>query len=158
MKSVIGNGDIAKVLHARDGCIMFASGVSNSQCQDEAQYDREKHLLRQFYGSRFSLFYFSSISIYTVISRYTQHKVEMEQLIRDHFENYNVIRLGNIDWGTNPNTFINYLKAHPEAPIKDEFKHMITKEQLTLITDNLPAVGKNEISIFGEMKRVKDCL
>ena len=26
------------------------------------------------------------------------------------FENYNIIRIGNITWGTNPNTFLNYIK------------------------------------------------
>jgi hypothetical protein len=74
------------------------------------------------------------------------------------FQNYNIIRLGNIWECTNPNTFINYIKSHPEAEIREEVKYMIHKEQLLLLTDNLPLVGKHEISVFGEMKLVKDCL
>jgi uncharacterized protein YchJ len=70
--------------------------------------------------------------------------------------------LGNIDWGKNPNTFINYIKAKKEkgepVEIRNEFKYMISKEQLLYVTDNLPSKGKHNISVFGEIKKVKDCL
>jgi len=82
----------------------------------------------------------------------------MELMVKDNFENYNIIRIGNIWECTNPNTFINYMKAHPEAERLDQYRYMISRKQLLLLTDNLPLTGKNEISAFGEMKKVKDCL
>lgn len=86
----------------------------------------------------------------------------MEQLIKETCHNYNIIRIGNISWGSNPNTFINYIrnkKAKGEpVEIRDEWKYLISKEQLLLLTDNLPLTGKNEISVFGECKKVIDCL
>jgi len=159
---IIGKGDIASVLHDRMDCIFFASGVSNSQCTDEKEYDREKHLLKTLYGSKWTIFYFSTIAVNFLDSRYTRHKIEMEELIKENFQYYNIIRVGNITWGVNPHTFINYLRNKATygeiATIRDEWKYLISKEQLLLITDNLPLKGKNEISIFGTMKKVKDCI
>lgn len=155
---IIGRGNIATVLNDRSGAIFFASGVSNSSCLDESQYQREKDLLKVLYHSRLSLFYFSSILVNYSKTRYAQHKLSMEFKVKKHFQNYNIIRLGNLDWDTNPNTFLNYLRAHPEAEIRDEYKFMISKEQLLLLTDNLPLTGKHEISIFGTMRQVKDLL
>lgn len=160
---IIGKGDIASVLNDREGAIFFASGVSNSGCMDSDEFSREYSMLREFYGDKRSLFYFGSIKMLekrplTYVKGYYRHKWLMENEVRENFENYNIIRLGNIDWGTNPNTFLNYLKANPTAQIRDEWKYMISKEQLTLITDNLPLTGKNEINIFGDMKKVKDLI
>lgn len=155
---IVGHGDIASVLKDRENFIFFASGVSNSQCKDVKQFEREGHLLSRFYGTVFHLVYFSTISVFDKETPYTAHKELMELVVKSNFDSYTIIRLGNIDWGTNPNTFINYLKAHPEAERRDEYKYMISKEQLLFITNNLPRFGRNEISIFGEMKKVRDCL
>jgi hypothetical protein len=35
---------------------------------------------------------------------------------------------------------------------------MIDKNQLLLLTDNLPSVGQHQISVFGKMAKVKDIL
>lgn len=159
---IIGHGDIAQVLTDREGAIFFASGVSNSQCTDESQYQREKDLLKVFHNSYLSLFYFSSICVNMSDTRYSKHKLEMEELVRENFKNYNIIRLGNIIWGENPHTFINYLRREISyghlVTIKDEWKYLVSKENLLLMTNNLPLKGQNEISIFGEMRKVKDCL
>jgi UDP-2-acetamido-2,6-beta-L-arabino-hexul-4-ose reductase len=161
--AIFGDGDIAKVLNDRKGALFFACGVSNSRCTDENEFERERNLLIDL-GKRnineHCLFYFSSII--KPLNHYGSHKIMMESLIDLYFQNYNIIRLGNIDFGTNPHTFINYIKAKLDkcetVEIKDEYKFMISKEQLLLITDNLPLKGKNIISVFGDMKKVKDCL
>lgn len=159
---IVGNGSIAKMLNDREGAIFFASGVSNSQCEDYKEMYREYELLESFKGDERSLFYFSSIGAWEFpkgnYNSYYVHKRVMETNVRIWFKNFNIIRLGNIWECTNPNTFRNYLKAHPEAEVKDEYRYMIHKEQLQLLTDNLPLIGKNQISVFGEMKKVKDCL
>ena len=75
---------------------------------------------------------------------------------------YNIIRIGNITWGKNPNTFLNYIKNkiknNESFFISDEYKYMVDKEQLLLLTDNLPLNSQNQISIFGRMVKVKDLI
>jgi len=161
---IIGRGDIASVIQDRDGAIFFASGVSNSSEIRESEYDRERKLLLSQDKSK-CLFYFSSIAIDFTdklkYSRYLQHKKEMEDLVKQHFKNYNIIRIGNITWGNNPNTFLNFIKNklknnEPVDIRTDEIKYMVDKEHIILMTNNLPLDGKNEISIFGKIVKVKD--
>lgn len=162
---IIGSGDIASVLNDRDGITFFASGVSNSNETRDGEFEREKTLLLK-QDKSICLVYFSSIAIDIKEkyegSRYLRHKKEMEDLIKSNFKNYTIIRIGNISWGTNPNTFLNYIKTkikNKEAVhILDEYKFMLDKEQLLLLTDNIPQNGKSEISVFGKMKKVKDLL
>ena len=35
---------------------------------------------------------------------------------------------------------------------------MIDKEQLVLLTNNLPLIGQNQISVFGRMAKVKELI
>jgi len=165
---IIGNGDIAQALNDRDGAIFFASGVSDSSCTDSDQFNRERDLLMSALWDsmdhRKCLFYFSSIAIFETHreSIYLEHKKEMEQLIRDSYSNYNIIRIGNIDWGSNPNTFLNYLrnkkKNGESINVFNEMKYMISQKELLLITDNIPLNGRNEINVFGKMAMVADLI
>ena len=160
---IIGTGDIASGLHDRDGAIFFAAGVSNSSEKRESEFLREYDLLSQQDKSK-CIFYFSSITIDDITKNndYIAHKRKMELLIKSNFENYNIIRIGNITWGTNPNTFINYIKNKIKngetVEIKDEYKYMIDKEQLVLLTNNLPLIGQNQISVFSRMAKVKELI
>ena len=160
---IVGNGDIASVLNDREGAIFFASGVSKSTETTESEFVREIELLKKQDTSK-CIFYFSSITIDDINknSQYLEHKRKMELLIKSNFENYNIIRIGNITWGNNPNTIINYIKNKIKngepVEIKDEYKYVIDKEQLVLLTDNLPLIGQNTICIFGRMAKVKDLL
>jgi hypothetical protein len=160
---IIGKGDIASVLNDREGAIFFASGVSKSTETRESEFLREIELLKKQDTSK-CIFYFSSIVIDDINknSQYIEHKRKMELLIKSNFENYNIIRIGNITWGNNPNTFINYIKNKIKngetIEIKDEYKYMIDKEQLVLLTNNLPLIGQNTICVFGRMAKVKDLL
>lgn len=156
---ILGSGDIASILHDRDGALFFASGVSDSGCEDEAQFIREIKLLDQQNRDQF-IFYFSSMQVFYSASRYAQHKVCMETLIKQWFDHYCIIRLGNITWGNNPRTFLNFIrncrKEGIPVPIRDEWKFMSNKDQVLMITDNLPLHGRYEISVFREMKKVID--
>jgi hypothetical protein len=103
------------------------------------------------------LFYFSPI-IYQD-SPYHNHKKHVELNIKSNAENYTIVRLGNVWECTNKHTFLNYIKAHPEAEVREnEIKYMISAQQLNMVLQGLPLTGKNEISIFGEMLTVKECL
>ena len=156
---IVGRGDIASVLNDRDGAIFFVSGVSNSNETRESEFMREIKLLDKQDKTK-CIFYFSSIALDDMSknSQYLQHKRNMEFLIKSNFENYNIIRIGNITWGSNPNTFINYIKNKKSkgepVEIKDEYKYIIDKEQLVLLTDNLPLTGQNTICVFGRMAKV----
>ena len=158
---IVGKGDIASVLNDRDGAIFFASGVSNSNETRDSEFMREIELLDKQDRSK-CIFYFSSITLDDMSknSQYLQHKRSMELLVKSNFENYNIIRIGNITWGSNPNTFINYIKNKKSkgesVEIKDEYKYVIDKEQLVLLTDNLPLIGQNTICVFGRMAKVAE--
>jgi len=162
---IVGRGDIASVLNDRDGAIFFVSGVSNSSETRESEFMREIELLDKQDRTK-CLFYFSSISVDDLDkvdnNRYLQHKRRMELLVKSNFENYNIIRIGNISWGNNPNTFLNYIrnkiKNGEPVQIKDEYKYVIDREQLVLLTDNLPLNGKNTLCVFGKMAKVNDLI
>lgn len=156
---IVGSGDIASILNDREGALFFASGVSNSSNTNPEPFEREAKLLMS-QPRNLCLFYFSSFSVYTHDTPYFIHKRFMESLVRAYFPNYNIIRISNIDWGNNPNTFLNNLRnkiAKGEAvEIRDEYRFIISKEQLLLLTDNLPLDGQNEICAFGTMDTVKN--
>ena len=158
---IIGKGDIASILNDREGVIFFAAGVSNSNETRDWEFMREIELLNKQDKTK-CIFYFSSIALDDLSknSQYLQHKRRMELLIKSNFENYNIIRIGNITWGSNPNTFINYIKNKKSkgesVEIKDEYKYVIDKEQLVLLTDNLPLTGQNTICVFGRMAKVAE--
>ena len=156
---IVGTGDIASVLNDREGCTFFASGISNSSTTDPKQSEREATLLMEQPRDK-CLFYFSSFSVYTHQNFYFWHKRTMESLVRKYFPNYNIIRISNIDWGKNPNTFLNNLrnkiKNGEPVELRDEYRFLISKEQLLLLTDNLPLTGQNEINVFGKMGLVRD--
>ena len=160
---IVGRGDIASVLNDRDGAIFFASGVSNSNETNDSEFMREIELLDKQDRTK-CLFYFSSISVDDIQkvggNKYLQHKLRMELLVKSNFENYNIIRIGNITWGSNPNTFINYIKNKKSkgepVQIKDEYKYIIDKDQLVMLTDNLPLIGQNTLCVFGRMAKVAE--
>ena len=160
---ITGSGNIAKVLQDREGAIFFARGVSNSALPDESpEFKREKDAILDLREEKGCFFYFGSISIFYKNSPYTRHKIRMEQLIRSNFNNYNIIRVGNLSWDLNPNTFINAirLKKINGEPFEliDEYRYMIDIDELLLLTNNLPLVGQNEINVFGKMAKPKDLI
>jgi hypothetical protein len=166
---IIGNGSIASLLNNREGVRFFASGVSDSSFDGNvASVGREALMIGVHSGLanayKEMFVYFSTISVFMQQTPYTKHKLTMETCVRNNCNNYAIIRLGNIWECTNPNTFINKMKYWIrqekllKSMIRDEYKYMISKQQLNFITDNLPLTGKHEISIFGEMLKVKECL
>lgn len=157
---IIGHGDIASVLPDRDNLLFFASGVSNSQETRESEYEREKRLLlAQFhYPEGQHLVYFSSLSIFYADTRYVRHKKEMEILVRLNFSPYTIIRLGNITWGTNPHTLINFIRGkilkYEPVEIQDTYRYIITKEELLHWIAMIPP-WSCEINIPGRMLTVR---
>ena len=128
---IIGNGDIATALREggvdRDDLLFFAAGVSNSGETRESEYQRECRLL-DFVDMDAHVVYFSSLCVFYSETRYARHKRFMEKLVMES-GSYTILRMGNITSGNNPTTLINYLRAHPEAPIRDEWRYIVDKEE-----------------------------
>lgn len=150
---VVGSGDVASILPERDDLLFFASGVSNSQEERESEYKREHDLLLAQPTDR-RLVYFGSLAVFYAKTRYAAHKRYMELEIMDLFPAYNIVRLGNIDWGTNPNTLINYLRAHPEADIRDEYRYVVGKDEFLHWIDLIPT-WNCEMNVTGRRLKVQ---
>ncbi len=155
---IVGTGDIASVLPKRRGICFFASGVSDSQETRESEYQREKDLLLKQDRSK-RLVYFGSLSIFYGDTRYTQHKKEMEALVKEEFPKYIIVRLGNIAWGENPNTLINYLrnelaKGKP-VELRDETRYIAEKEEFLHWIDLIPDFNC-EINVSGQPMKVTE--
>lgn len=150
---IVGGGDIASVL-PKSNLLFFASGVSNSRCADEKEYQREINLLLE-QPKTAHIVYFSSLAIFYSDTRYTRHKLDMEAMVKLNFPSYTIIRLGNIDWGSNPHTLINYLRAHPNAEIKDEWRYVTDKKEFLHWINLIPGWNA-EISIPGRRMKVQE--
>jgi len=154
---IIGTGDIASVLEVKDGIRYFVSGVSNSREDRESEYDRERELL-QSQDKDLRLVYVSSISVFDGESRYYKHKREMEDIVKT-FPKYCIVRIGNISWGTNPNTIINYLKNRVDQQepiqIQDVFRYVVNEEEFLYWVEMIPNFNC-EMSIPGLRMKVRE--
>jgi hypothetical protein len=153
---IIGHGDVAGVLKDREDRLYFASGVSNSSETRESEYERAIALLMKQDKWR-HIVYFSSLSIFYTDTRYAQHKRQMEKLVKKNFGHYTIIRLGNISWGVNPHTLINYMKAHRDAEVKDVYRYVVEKEEFLHWIDLIPE-WSCEMNVPGRMMKVKDII
>lgn len=160
---IIGSGDIGSLLKekgkGRPDRIFFVSGVSNSREVRESEYQREKDLLLEQERDK-RLIYVSSLSVFYNKNRYTQHKREMEELIKEEFPQYTILRLGNITWGTNPNTLINHLRNKVEAgePVKlqDTTRYIASEEEFLHWVDMIPDDWNVEMNITGQPMKVTE--
>lgn len=154
---IIGSGDIASVLPDKKTRLFFASGVSNSQETRESEYTREKNLLLK-QDRKSHIVYFSSLAVLYGKNRYVLHKKEMESLVKLEFPRYTIMRIGNITWGTNPHTLINYfrrkIKKGEPIKIQDAYRYIIDKDEF-LHWINLIPNWSCEMNITGQRKKVK---
>jgi hypothetical protein len=139
---IVGDGDIASKIIDREGFCFFASGVSFSGETREEEYEREYRLLLE-QPKDLRLVYPSSMSVFYAHNRYTQHKIAMELMIHRLFPKWTILRMGNITWGNNPHTLINFFKGQKargeKLDIQDTYRYIITEEEfhhyLALIPD-----------------------
>jgi nucleoside-diphosphate-sugar epimerase len=155
---IVGDGDLASIIPDRIDRLYFASGVSNSQEVRESQYKKEVDLLLSQDKDR-KLVYFSTLAIFYANTRYTQHKLFMEKIIKKYFNNYCIFRIGNITWGDNPNTIINFfrnkIKNNEPIEIKDDYRYILSKKEFLHWLNLIPNFNC-EINIPGEMIKVSE--
>lgn len=118
---IIGSGFIAKNFKKKKHLIkkynlaIYASGISNSQSKEKKFFLREKYMLLSYKKKIKSkvLVYFSTCSIYDQSRRnslYVKHKSLMEQLIKNNFNKYIIVRFPEIiGFNSNKNNLINFL-------------------------------------------------
>lgn len=153
---IVGNGDIAGVLKDRPDVTFLASGLSNSQNVTYADLVREKRMIFTYGSSeRNHIVYFSSLSIYYSDSNYAQYKREIENYIMTISSSYTIVRIGNITWGKNRRTLLNYLKDNPMAERRDEIRYLIDKEEFLHWIDKIRPHTKDIMNITGRMINVK---
>ena len=83
----------------------------------------------------------------------------MERLIKKNFRHYTIIRLGNINFGNNPHTIINFIykKIEDDEPfdIKDVYRHVIDEHEFKYWMTKIPS-WNCEFNCPGRMIKVKD--
>lgn len=159
---IIGNGDIASILKDREGFVFFASGVSNSQETRASEFRREKDLLFDqidlCFQKNLRLVYFSSLAVYNSDTPYFKHKRKMEQYVK-MFPEWTIVRIGNISWGTNPHTLINYMKGQvargEEIVVQDVYRHLIDKDEFLYWLEMIPN-WNTEMNVPGRRLKVKE--
>ena len=158
---IIGNGNIAKVLKNRDDLIFFASGVSNSSCEDQNEYDREFNLLKQ-QDKNTHLVYFSNLGIYYKNDTYTKHKIKIEDFIRNNFISYTIIRVEVCEWLNNKtkilNVFKKKIKNNEPIEIMDTFRYVLSLEEFLYWIDLIIVGRKNEMNILGRKMKISEII
>lgn len=157
---IIGKGDIASAIEDRYGFLFFASGVSNSREERESEYQREKDLLLS-QPRDLHIVYFGSLCVFYAKSRYAEHKLEMERLVKENFKNWTIIRLGNITWGDNPHTLINFFRRQRSLGVPYEvqnvYRYICDKKEFLFWLRKIPE-WNCEMNIPGKRMKVLDVI
>ncbi|MBK2025279.1 NAD(P)-dependent oxidoreductase [Francisella philomiragia] len=115
---VVGGGQLAKAFKHfidNENVVIFASGVSNSNCTDTSEFEREKNLLlTTLKNSHEKTFvYFSSCALSAcdyLKNDYYRHKQKMEELIKLNSNSYCIFRIPQLFGKLIPHgTLINYI-------------------------------------------------
>jgi len=121
---IIGNGLLASVFIDSDinydDFIIFASGVSDSKQTNQNEFNREKELVLKTLveNKELKFIYFSSILADISNNDYYNHKLEIENIIKDKSNNYIIFRVPQIiGRNGNKNNLVNFLK---NAILKDD--------------------------------------
>jgi nucleoside-diphosphate-sugar epimerase len=118
---IVGSGLMARAFRGRatdrTDVVVHAAGVSNSQCTDSREFERERLLLHKTISDARGaecLVYFSTCSVVDPTSEnapYVRHKLRMEAEVRAH-PRHLILRLPQVAGRTpNPHTLLNYLHA-----------------------------------------------
>lgn len=158
---IIGNGNIAKSLISkdRDDIIFFASGVSDSSCCDINQFQREFDLLnKQDYNIH--LVYFSNLAIYYKNDAYTNHKKNMESLVKSKFKSYTIVRIEVCDWVDTPTTILNVfkekIKNNIPIEIQNTTRYVLSLNEFLFWIDRIPVGVCNEMNILGKQMTITE--
>jgi hypothetical protein len=158
---IIGRGNIAKVIKDREDLVFFASGVSDSSCNSNHEYNREINMLERVDPSC-HLVYFSNLGVYYKDDRYTRHKKYMENLVKSRFKYYTIVRIEVCEWVNNPTTILNVFKqklANGERiEIQNTYRYVLSLDEFLYWVSLIPRNKNNEMNILGRRMHVSDIL
>ena len=133
---IVGKGLIGKNCSSidREDVLFFASGVSNSTCTDENEYEREIKLLEKYLNSDKKIIYFSSIDEYIINERYLTHKKKIEKIIESNTDNFIIMKIPQlIGKNGNSKNFIFNISENIKKNLS--FDLYITKRSLLDVSD-----------------------
>jgi UDP-2-acetamido-2,6-beta-L-arabino-hexul-4-ose reductase len=144
---VVGNGLIAKsftMFNGEKNIVIFASGVSDSKCIEVSEFERERNLLLSMDRTK-KIVYFSTYSISdgSEKNEYIKHKIHMEFLVENNFEDWLILRLPTVvGYGGNDKNFFNYissrLKDHlPINVYESTYRSLIDVDDLLPLTKHI---------------------
>lgn len=113
---LIGNGLISSAFKKYindDNIIIIAAGISNSNENNDLEFERELNMINNYINEDKLIVYFSTCSLYdkSLNSKYVKHKILIEELISKNCEKYLIFRLPIvIGYSKNKNTIYNYIK------------------------------------------------
>ena len=166
---IIGNGLVAskfREYHNYDDCIIFSSGVSDSQESCTKKFNREKSLVRETLAKYKNLqfIYFSTILVKFSDTPYNKHKLEIENLIKATASSYIIFRVPQlIGHGGNKNNLVNFLlnsiQMEQDIVIGKDVKRSIlcVEDMVNIVTYCKGKCDRTTINISGvEKKKVVD--
>ena len=148
---VIGNGLLANAFSEykeSKNYLFFCSGVSNSLCKEQSEFDREINLLSENIAAHpeMTFVYFSTCSVYDpsmVNSLYVKHKLRIEEIIKASCQHFHIFRLSNVVGHTkNPVTILNFLYSAVKTGSKFNLwkkskRNLIDVEDVVLIVKEI---------------------
>lgn len=156
---IIGRGNIARVLKDREDLVFFASGVSDSSCTSNHEYNREINMLGRVDPSS-HIVYFSNLGIYYKNDKYTNHKRAMEHMVKNRFKYYTIVRIEVCEWVDNPTTILNVfkdkLKNKEEIDIQDTYRYVLSLDEFLYWIDLIPKEKSNEMNILGRRMHISE--
>lgn len=158
---IVGRGNIAKVLTDREDLVFFASGVSDSSCISNEDYNREIAMVKNIDPAS-HVVYFSNLGVYYKDDRYTRHKKYMENLVKSRFRHYTIVRIEVCEWVDNPTTILNVfkqkLKNGEKIEIQNTYRYVLPLEEFLYWIRLIPKNENNEMNILGRRMHVSDIL
>ena len=84
----------------------------------------------------------------------------MEEIVSMFFSSYTLVRIGNITWGNNPNTIINYFKScivnNVPFEVKEEYRFLLSHKEFIYWMQKVRVGAVEEMNITGAMTWVPD--
>ena len=159
MCTIIGTGQLAQIFQglSLENFIVFASGVSNSNCTDLEQFERERKLLMNTLQNNQakSLVYFSSCALSASdynLNAYYQHKANMEAVVQKYSDSFYIFRIPQLfgDLKEHP-TLINFIynsiiNSKKFQIYSEAYRYVIDIEDLKILVQKYIEYGnKNTI-------------
>jgi hypothetical protein len=157
---IVGNGLISNAFKGYendDSIIIFASGVSDSTCNDKEKFERELNLIRKFVLCKQKFIYFGTSNIGE--TEYFHHKEKMEKFIINNFQNYLIFKIPNIiGFGGHEKNLVNFFKNklvnNEEICVQKTTRAIIDVNDLKLLCEKCFNLI-NQIVVISYIERVE---